>query len=59
MKQSYYTGLSGPLGFYEPFRRTINHAFGWTAAEQIPVTSLVAGAASGAVGGVFYHGVDI
>jgi solute carrier family 25 protein 34/35 len=59
VKQSYYIGLRGSLGFYEPFRRTINRAFGWTAAEQIPVTSLVAGAASGAVGGLFYHGADI
>lgn len=59
MKQSYYIDLRGSLGFYEPFRQTINHAFGWTATEQIPVTSLVAGAASGAVGGVFYHGADI
>ncbi|TFK77420.1 mitochondrial carrier [Pluteus cervinus] len=38
------------LGFYEPFRRTLNQTIGWDPAEQIPVTSIAAGAISGAVG---------
>ncbi|TCD68317.1 Mitochondrial oxaloacetate carrier protein [Steccherinum ochraceum] len=40
------------LGFYEPFRRSINTTFGISATEQLPATSLAAGAASGAVGAV-------
>lgn len=39
------------LGFYEPFRRNFNKFFGWDAQEQIPFTSVLAGAISGAVGG--------
>ncbi|RDB28778.1 Mitochondrial oxaloacetate transport protein [Hypsizygus marmoreus] len=38
------------LGFYEPFRHTFNKWFGNSAAEQIPFTSVLAGATSGAVG---------
>jgi hypothetical protein len=38
-------------GFYEPFRRQLNHLSGWSPAETIPITSLIAGALSGAVGG--------
>ncbi|KAG6817923.1 hypothetical protein H0H87_012391 [Tephrocybe sp. NHM501043] len=38
------------LGFYEPFRRNINHLFGYSAEEQVPFTSVLAGATSGAVG---------
>ncbi|EPQ60455.1 mitochondrial carrier [Gloeophyllum trabeum ATCC 11539] len=38
------------LGFYEPFRHSINRLFGRAPTEQIPVTSVMAGAASGAVG---------
>ncbi|KZT30777.1 mitochondrial carrier [Neolentinus lepideus HHB14362 ss-1] len=38
------------LGFYEPFRHTINRVIGRSPTEQIPITSVVAGAASGAVG---------
>ncbi|KAJ8474804.1 hypothetical protein ONZ45_g230 [Pleurotus djamor] len=38
------------LGFYEPFRRNINKFIGRTATDQIPITSLIAGASSGAVG---------
>lgn len=40
------------LGFYEPFRRNINRMVGWSPVDQVPITSLVAGAASGAVGAV-------
>ncbi|KAJ3564546.1 hypothetical protein NP233_g8227 [Leucocoprinus birnbaumii] len=38
------------LGFYEPLRRRFNAFFGWDAQEQIPFTSVLAGAVSGAVG---------
>ncbi|KAH7886061.1 mitochondrial carrier domain-containing protein [Phlebopus sp. FC_14] len=38
------------LGFYEPFRRSINRAISRPLTDQIPLTSLLAGAASGAVG---------
>ncbi|KAF8560093.1 mitochondrial carrier [Imleria badia] len=38
------------LGFYEPFRRTINRVIGRPVTDQIPLTSVAAGAASGAVG---------
>ncbi|EIM92891.1 oxaloacetate carrier [Stereum hirsutum FP-91666 SS1] len=38
------------LGFYEPFRQNINRAFGLSPKDQLPVTSVIAGAASGAVG---------
>jgi len=38
------------LGFYEPFRRTINRVIGRPVTDQIPLTSIAAGAASGAVG---------
>ncbi|KAG9314110.1 mitochondrial carrier domain-containing protein [Chiua virens] len=38
------------LGFYEPFRQTINRVIGRPVTDQIPLTSLAAGAASGAVG---------
>jgi hypothetical protein len=38
-------------GFYEPFRRNLNKFIGRSAEEQITVTSVIAGASSGAVGG--------
>ncbi|KAL0581060.1 Mitochondrial oxaloacetate carrier protein [Marasmius crinis-equi] len=38
------------LGFYEPFRRNINSLIGRPESEQIPLTSVLAGATSGAVG---------
>ncbi|KAI0304745.1 oxaloacetate carrier [Russula brevipes] len=40
------------LGFYEPFRKAINQLVGLSTNEQNPVTSVVAGAASGAVGAI-------
>jgi len=38
------------LGFYEPFRRSINRLVGFSSTDQVPVTSIAAGAASGAIG---------
>ncbi|KAG7452261.1 mitochondrial carrier [Guyanagaster necrorhizus] len=38
------------LGFYEPFRHAINDFIGREPTEQIPFTSVIAGATSGAVG---------
>jgi solute carrier family 25 protein 34/35 len=38
-------------GFYEPFRRNLNKFVGRPADDQIPITSVIAGASSGAVGG--------
>ncbi|KAF8665438.1 hypothetical protein AX16_000457 [Volvariella volvacea WC 439] len=38
------------LGFYEPFRYTFNNLVGWDAKAQVPITSVLAGAVSGAVG---------
>ncbi|KAH7930928.1 mitochondrial carrier [Leucogyrophana mollusca] len=38
------------LGFYEPLRRTLNRFIGISPTDQLPLTSLAAGAASGAVG---------
>ncbi|KAI0322992.1 oxaloacetate carrier [Amylostereum chailletii] len=38
------------LGFYEPFRKAINRMVGFSPLDQVPVTSVAAGAASGAVG---------
>ncbi|KAF7303220.1 hypothetical protein MKEN_01285800 [Mycena kentingensis (nom. inval.)] len=38
------------LGFYEPFRRNINRLVGRRPEEQLPVTAVIAGASSGAVG---------
>ncbi|KAF9469830.1 mitochondrial carrier domain-containing protein [Collybia nuda] len=38
------------LGFYEPFRRNLNKFVGRSADDQIPFTSVLAGASSGAVG---------
>ncbi|KAI0001885.1 mitochondrial carrier [Russula vinacea] len=40
------------LGFYEPIRRATNQLIGSNAKEQIPVTSVFAGAASGVVGAI-------
>ena len=37
--------------FYEPFRRFTNKTVGYSSTDQVPWTSLVAGASSGAVGG--------
>lgn len=39
------------LGFYEPIRRTVNSVLGFTPTDQIAYTSVIAGAASGVVGG--------
>jgi solute carrier family 25 protein 34/35 len=38
------------LGFYEPIRKATNRLIGSNATEQIPVTSVFAGAASGVIG---------
>ncbi|EGN99275.1 hypothetical protein SERLA73DRAFT_182207 [Serpula lacrymans var. lacrymans S7.3] len=38
------------LGFYEPFRRTLNRFIGKSPTDQLPLTSITAGAVSGAVG---------
>ncbi|KAF8167366.1 mitochondrial carrier domain-containing protein [Crassisporium funariophilum] len=38
------------LGFYEPFRRNLNKFLGRSADEQLTLTSVMAGASSGAVG---------
>lgn len=40
------------LGFYEPFRHALNRAFGVNPSTHVPVTSLMAGAASGAIGAI-------
>ena len=40
-----------PPAFYEPFRRFVNKTVGYSPTDQIPWTSLIAGASSGAVGG--------
>lgn len=37
--------------FYEPFRLFVNKTVGYSSTDQVPWTSLVAGASSGAVGG--------
>ncbi|KAI0094419.1 mitochondrial carrier domain-containing protein [Irpex rosettiformis] len=41
------------LGFYEPFRHALNGFIGLSPKDQMPVTSVMAGAASGAIGAVF------
>jgi solute carrier family 25 protein 34/35 len=50
-------------GFYEPIRRATNQLVGSDAKEQIPVTSVFAGAASGVVGGcafdILYHVLEL
>ncbi|KAJ6621063.1 oxaloacetate carrier [Mycena sp. CBHHK59/15] len=38
------------LGFYEPFRRNLNKFIGRRPDEQLPMTAVIAGASSGAVG---------
>nr|VWO98483.1 Putative GAL4-like transcriptional activator [Ganoderma boninense] len=38
------------LGFYEPIRRNINSLVGAKATDQIPITSIMSGAASGIIG---------
>ncbi|KAF9650280.1 mitochondrial carrier [Thelephora ganbajun] len=38
------------LALYEPFRRFINKNVGYSSADQVPWTSLIAGASSGAFG---------
>lgn len=43
------------MGFYEPIRGFINRTAGYEAIDQIPVLSIAAGAASGAVGGMLYR----
>ncbi|KIM70276.1 hypothetical protein SCLCIDRAFT_19192 [Scleroderma citrinum Foug A] len=42
--------LTFGLGFYEPIRGTINNVIGRPVADQIPMTSIMAGATSGAIG---------
>lgn len=44
--------INSSAGFYEPFRRNLNKFIGRPVDEQIPLTSIVAGASSGAVGGM-------
>ena len=44
--------MTSPVGFYEPFRRNLNKFIGRPIDEQIPLTSVIAGASSGAVGGM-------
>ena len=39
-------------GFYEPLRLAINRSIGRSSTDQIPWTSIAAGAISGAVGGM-------
>ncbi len=38
-------------GFYEPLRRQFNGFVGWDPEEVVPLTSVLAGAVSGAIGG--------
>ncbi|KAI1793119.1 mitochondrial carrier [Ganoderma leucocontextum] len=38
------------LGFYEPIRRNVNSLIGAKPTDQIPLTSLMSGAASGVIG---------
>ncbi|KAF9785776.1 mitochondrial carrier [Thelephora terrestris] len=40
------------LAFYEPFRLFVNKAVGYSSTDQVPWTSIMAGASSGAVGAV-------
>lgn len=40
------------LGFYEPFRHALNRMVGLQPTDQMPITSIIAGAGSGAVGAV-------
>ena len=40
-----------PLAFYEPFRVFVNNVVGYSSTDQVPWTSIFAGASSGAVGG--------
>ncbi|KAG8219561.1 mitochondrial carrier [Butyriboletus roseoflavus] len=47
---SFVVSASHFARFYEPFRRTINRVVGMPVTDQIPLTSVAAGAASGAVG---------
>ena len=41
-------------GFYEPIRKATNRLVGSNAMEQIPITSVFAGAASGVIGGCLF-----
>ncbi|OBZ79961.1 Mitochondrial oxaloacetate transport protein [Grifola frondosa] len=41
------------LGFYEPIRQQTNRLFGFDPTQQIPVTSVLSGAASGTIGACF------
>jgi len=48
---SYQILMNGSrLAFYDPFRRFINETVGFSSTDQVPWTSLAAGASSGAVG---------
>lgn len=49
--QCYCASLNNYIGFYEPFRHALNRAVGLQPLDQMPVTSIMAGAASGAIGG--------
>jgi hypothetical protein len=50
-------------GFYEPIRKATNQLVGAKATDQIPITSVFAGAASGVVGGspfdTLYHMLEL
>lgn len=43
--------MSAKTGFYEPFRLSLNRLVGLAPTDQVPITSIAAGAASGGVGG--------
>ena len=47
--------LNGLAGFYEPFRHTLNSFVGLSPKDQMPVTSVIAGAGSGAIGGMLVY----
>lgn len=47
----FHSNMSPKSGFYEPFRHALNRFVGLSPMDQVPITSIVAGAASGAVGG--------
>lgn len=45
------------LGFYEGIRTNVNKIFGFSPSQQVMPTSVLAGAASGAIGGVYNYGL--
>ncbi len=44
--------LNTVTGFYEPLRRQFNGFVGWDPEEVVPLTSVLACAVSGAIGGM-------